>query len=301
MRWRVRILTAESLGVRGLCVVVEGKGRKILIDPGVALGYRRYGLKPHPIQVGVGRVLRRRILKEAADATDIVFSHYHGDHVPLREVNPYQLSLEAALSVLKGKRLWGLYPEGLSAVSQQRARDLAACLPLRFVPVEGFQDGDLAFLPRVFHGEPDGPGGWVLMTSVGRTFLHASDIQLLHDESVRQILDLGPETVVAGGPPLYLPKMTLTMRAKARSLAENLAGAIPRLVLDHHLLRSCEGLRWLKELDRTSPNLVTSAAGLMGRTPRLLEARRKELYRRFPVPDGWHDDYEATYCPESRA
>ena len=293
MTWKVRILTAESMGVRGLCTVVEGKGRKVLIDPGIALGYRRSGLKPHPIQVGVGRALRRRILKEAADATDIVFSHYHGDHIPLVEANPYQLSLETALPVLKGKRFWGLDPEALSGVSQQRAQDLARVLPLRFVPPGGFGDEDLVFLPRAYHGEPDGPGGWVLMTMVGRVFLHASDIQLLHDEPVRMILDLEPETVVVGGPPLYLLKKPSTMREKARFFAERLAGEVPRLVLDHHLLRSEEGLQWLKELNRTSPNMITSAAGFMGRTPRLLEARRKELYRRFPVPDGWHEDYEA--------
>lgn len=295
MTWRVRILTAESMGVRGLCTVVERPERKVLIDPGIALGYRRYGLKPHPFQIGVGRVLRRKILREAGDATDIVFSHYHGDHIPLLEANPYQLSLEKALSVLKGKRLWGLDPEGLSSVSRQRARDLADLLPLRFVPAEGFQDRDMVFLPKASHGELEGPGGWVLMTLVGRGFLHASDIQLLNDDSVGRILALKPEIVVAAGPPLYLPQMTCEMRQRARGNAHRLGDVIPRLVLDHHLLRSQEGLSWLKEIDQASANSVTSAAGFMGRRARLLEARRKEFYRRFPVPDGWHEAYEASY------
>ena len=38
----VEIIGAESLGVRGLCCFVETKDRKILIDPGVALGYVRH-------------------------------------------------------------------------------------------------------------------------------------------------------------------------------------------------------------------------------------------------------------------
>lgn len=31
----------------------------------------------------------------------------------------------------------------------------------------------------------------------------------------------------------------------------------------------------------------------MGVKPWLLEARRKELYQKFPVPEDWHQDYEA--------
>lgn len=49
----IQILGAESLGVRGLSCVVEVKG-KIVIDPGLALGYQRYRLPPHPAQVAVG-------------------------------------------------------------------------------------------------------------------------------------------------------------------------------------------------------------------------------------------------------
>ena len=51
---KIRILGTESLGVRGLCCSVELKGRKILIDPGIALGWNRYGFLPHPFQVAVG-------------------------------------------------------------------------------------------------------------------------------------------------------------------------------------------------------------------------------------------------------
>lgn len=294
MGWRVRILTAESLGVRGLCCVVEGGGRKVLIDPGIALGYMRYGLKPHPIQIAVGRVLRHRILREAADATDIVFSHYHGDHVPLVRANPFQLSLAQALPAFRGKRLWGLDPAVLSGVSQQRARDLAGCLPLRFVPAGGLCDGDVVFSPPVSHGELGGPGGMVLMTRVG-DFLHASDIQLIEEDAVARILDLAPRLVLASGLPVYLPQIGREMRQRARTNAGALTGAVKCLVLDHHLLRSMEGLKWLQELDAGSANTVQCAARFMGRVPRMLEARRKELYRRFPVPEGWHDDYEAAF------
>ncbi|MCK4296147.1 MAG: MBL fold metallo-hydrolase, partial [Candidatus Marinimicrobia bacterium] len=70
------------MGVRGLSCKIETKDRKILIDPGIALGYNRYGLLPHPFQVAVGRVIRKRIVSALMEATDVVFSHYHGDHIP---------------------------------------------------------------------------------------------------------------------------------------------------------------------------------------------------------------------------
>jgi len=48
---QIDIIGAESLGVRSLCTVVKTRDHNIVIDPGIALGFRRYGLLPHPIQV----------------------------------------------------------------------------------------------------------------------------------------------------------------------------------------------------------------------------------------------------------
>jgi len=89
----IKILGTESLGVRGLSCVVKTGNRKIFIDPGIALGFIRNGLMPHPIQIAVGRIIRNRIIEELEDVTDIVISHYHGDHIPLFDANPYQLSI----------------------------------------------------------------------------------------------------------------------------------------------------------------------------------------------------------------
>ena len=47
----IDILATESLGVRGLCCAVTTLKRHIVIDPGLALGYRRNGRLPHPRQV----------------------------------------------------------------------------------------------------------------------------------------------------------------------------------------------------------------------------------------------------------
>ncbi|MBW1674704.1 MAG: hypothetical protein JRJ45_13900, partial [Deltaproteobacteria bacterium] len=67
---KIEILGTESLGVRGLCCFVTTDNRKILIDPGIALGYMRYKLLPHPFQVAVDEKIQKKIIKAWSQATD---------------------------------------------------------------------------------------------------------------------------------------------------------------------------------------------------------------------------------------
>lgn len=89
----IEIIGTESLEVRGLSCLVHAGDRRIFIDPGIALGYLRHGLLPHPVQVAQGERIRQRILAALTTATDVVFSHFHGDHIPLWAANPYQLAI----------------------------------------------------------------------------------------------------------------------------------------------------------------------------------------------------------------
>lgn len=116
----LEIIGAESLGVRCLCCLITLPERRIVIDPGVALGYLRYGLPPHPVQIIVGRQIRERILNVLADATDVVFSHFHGDHVPLVEANPYQLSVRSLPRFFRELRFWSKSSDGLTGESRKR-------------------------------------------------------------------------------------------------------------------------------------------------------------------------------------
>jgi predicted metallo-beta-lactamase superfamily hydrolase len=80
-------------------------------------------------------------------------------------------------------------------------------------------------------------------------------------------------------------------RAVAWNNASRLAHHMNTLILDHHLLRSEEGLLWLERLSEETGNRVICAADFMGQPRRLLEARRVQLYKEVPVPDGWHEAY----------
>jgi predicted metallo-beta-lactamase superfamily hydrolase len=290
----IEIVGAESLGVRGLCCVVEIQDRKIVIDPGLALGYQREGLLPHPAQVVVGEQVRRRIVAALAGATDIVLSHFHGDHVPLPDANPYQLPARAVVSLFQTGRLWAKGTEGLSPNMVQRRAALSEALGREIPNVDGQADGLLAFSPAVPHGAADTHLGTVMMTRIEGgeiVFVHASDIQLLGAEAVSLLLDWRPAIALVGGPPLYLSSLSLEERAVTWKNASRLAHHVNTLILDHHLLRSEEGLLWLEQLSEETGHRVICAADFMGRPRRLLEARRVQLYKETPVPDGWHEAY----------
>jgi len=125
----------------------------------------------------------------------------------------------------------------------------------------------------------------------GETFVHASDIQMLNREAADVITAWQPDIVFAAGPPLYLRRLSEGECALAWDNAITLAASVPTLILDHHLLRSREGCRWLEELAGEAEGRVCPAAAFMGRPPLFMEADRGELYECYPVPPRWHDDY----------
>lgn len=290
----LEIVGAESLGVRSLCCAVNWEDHRILIDPGLALGYFRHGRHPHPVQVAVGKRVRRRILTLMEQATDIVFSHFHGDHVPLKHANPFQLSLLKLPWRFQGLHAWSRVMDEEPNEMRRRFCDIQELLGERLIVAEARSAGPLSFSHAVPHDQPGSKLGKVLMTRIDmgkRVFVHASDIQLLNAEAVDKILQWQPDIVLAAGPPLYLERLGESMLADAWVSALRLADRVNTLILDHHLMRSQAGDAWLSELSQTAGRQVYCAADFMKRPRLLLEAWRDRLYKAFPVPDGWMDDY----------
>ena len=291
---KIKILGSESLGVRGLSCVVETHDRNIVIDPGVALGYRRHGLLPHPFQVAVGKNVRLKIEKALKDCTDIVISHFHGDHIPLANANPFQLSAQKVSRYFQTPKLWCKSSKNLSPAIAKRFCDLSQVLGRNLTCSEGQTDGLLSFSQSMPHGEANSPLGGVMMTRVEdahEVFVHASDIQLLDSAPVEQILAWKPDVVLASGPPLYLRHLSSKKRKRARENALLLSQEISTLILDHHLLRSAEGYRFLEDLSASASHKIICAADYMGRKRLPLEAWRQRLYREMTVPEGWHKIY----------
>ena len=127
---KIEIVAVESLGVRGLCCFVRTKKRKILIDPGIALGYSRHGLLPHPFQVAIDEQIQKKIIQRWFEATDIIISHFHGDHVPLADANPYQLNIRKITGLNPTVRIWAKTSDYLSLTEKKRAKLFSSALTL---------------------------------------------------------------------------------------------------------------------------------------------------------------------------
>lgn len=290
---KIEILGTESLGVRGLCCVVEISNRQIVIDPGLALGYQRRGLLPHPLQVAAGEDVRKTIVNALKSATDVIISHFHGDHMPLADANPYQLKLESVVDLLQSPRLWIKSVEGESKRIVERRDSLLPFLNRDLPPCEGQTDGTLTFSKAMPHGLRGNDMGTVMMTRVEDdrdVFVHASDIQLLDDEAVSQILDWKPTVLLVSGPSLYRD-LTSVERKGAWNRAVTLVRGISTCIIDHHLLRCEAGVQWLDRLASETNQRVLCAADFMKRDRCFFEAGRSVLYDKIPVPSGWHESY----------
>ncbi len=276
---RIRIIGAESFGVRSMCCVVETASRRVVIDPGVALAPLRFGLPPHPVELKRAEAIREEILLEIGQATDIVVSHFHGDHTPLATPDPSQLLLSEFAKQLGAAKIWIKSRHGNTKLMDKRYGDFVHLFGDRALDADGKDDGELAFSLPVLHGKKG--RGKVMMTRVvdrGSVFVHGSDIQLLDDEAVAQIITWKPDVVFVDGPPVYLG-LPICERERAITSGRQLAKMVHRVIIDHHLLRSQDGLYWLRQLGEESGGRVMSAADWEGGRPLLLEAQRRSLFR----------------------
>lgn len=289
---KIQILGTESLGVRGLCCFVETGKKKILLDPGIALGYTRYKLLPHPLQVAVDERIQKKIIEAWSEATDIVISHFHGDHIPLLNANPYQLNVEKVVGLNPGVKIWAKLSQ-LSPTEKKRAEPLSLFLGKDLISAEGKDEEMLSFSKPVPHGVSEHNLEKVIMTRIEGDciFVHASDIQLLNNEAVSKIVSWGPDVVLASGPPLYLCRLSKDQVKEAWENAIRLSQKVDTLILDHHLMRSYDGVKWLEMLSDETNKKIMCGADFMKKPRMLLEAQRKDLYAMMHVPEGWHESY----------
>ena len=148
----------------------------------------------------------------------------------------------------------------------------------------------------MLHGVKGSPLGAVMTTKVdvgNKTFLHASDIQLLDRATVDFIVSWQANIVLAAGPLTYLERLSDEQRAVAWENALILANNVETLILDHHLLRDQQGVKWLNALSTAAGKKIYCAADFMNKRRLLLESQKVQMYEAIPVPDGWHDEYAA--------
>ncbi len=290
----MKLIGFDSMGTRGMATVVHTPSLKILVDPGVSVAPRRFGLPPHPVELAVMNKTLESIRREAADSDIVIISHYHRDHYL------YRMGEE---EYYRGKILFIKHPGEMI----NRSQAIRSYILLKKMGVESiasrveYADGTehvidkncrLTFSDPFPHG-PDGTRlGYVLITTIdidGYRVMHASDVQGPISDSTRDyIISMRPDILVISGPPTYfegfkmepelIGKGLINLRIIASSLRP---GSL--LIVDHHLLRDINyraRISGVLEEAALHDVKVLTAAEYMGKEPVLLEARRRELWRR---------------------
>ena len=302
----IRPLAFESLGVRGMATYFDTTDVSMIIDPGSALG-PRFNLEPHEREYAALYKSREDILS-TADGVDLLsISHYHFDHfVPNFENWRFIWSSpQMAERLYKDKVIFAKdISENINASQRKRGymfrkKNLDFAKEIRVADGNEFEFGStvLRFSDRAFHGPKDTKLGYSLVLTVETPdfrFVHAPDVQgPMHTETMEYILSQNPDMLIIGGPPIYLKyKLDDEDLYNAGKNLVGLAKEIPKLVVDHHLLRTTDYSEFMapvRDAAEEAGNEVLTASELIGKEPNLLEARRKELHEKEPVDEDWYE------------
>ncbi|MDO5835996.1 MAG: MBL fold metallo-hydrolase [Methanobacterium sp.] len=286
-------LAFESMGVRSMATFVE-TDQKILIDPGTSIAPKRFGFPPWKDEFEALHKTRARVQEYAAKADLLTISHYHHDHFTPFSLGRYlDSSPRYAEKMYQGKKLFLKHPTShINKSQQKRARDFLKNLKhlrtsdIHYADGNSFQVGDtlLKFSKAIPHGVEGSRLGFVITTTIEwdkQKLIHASDVQgPLSKVAKKIILNEKPDILILSGPPIYLEGFVLEKKDvefAQKNLIE-ICQEIPRVVVDHHLLRDLRCFDFIKKITEESKGEVLVASELLGKEPCLLEARRKEFY-----------------------
>ncbi|MFQ6033738.1 MAG: hypothetical protein ACE5KR_02625, partial [Candidatus Bipolaricaulia bacterium] len=111
--------------------------------------------------------------------------------------------------------------------------------------------------------------------------------------TLEYLLAEGPDLLYIGGPPTYLRgRVQPGSLERARQNLTVLAGEVPRVIVDHHLLRDPGWREFLGPAYAAAEargHELLCAAEFLGEEVQALEAHRAELYREEPPPPGWEE------------
>ncbi|AUB54828.1 MBL fold metallo-hydrolase [Methanobacterium subterraneum] len=286
-------LAFESMGVRSMATFVE-TDQRILIDPGTSIAPKRFGFPPWKDEFDALHETRARVQEYALKADILTISHYHHDHFTPFSLGRYlDSSPPYAEEMYQGKKLFIKHPTShINKSQKKRARDFLKNLKrlgtqdIHYADGNSFQVGDthLRFSEALPHGAEGSRLGFVISTTIewkDQKLMHASDVQGPMSEIAKEIiLNENPDTLILSGPPIYLEGFVLE-KEDVESAQKNLieiCQEIPRVVVDHHLLRDLRCFDFINTVKEESMGEILVASELLGKEPYLLEARRKEFY-----------------------
>ena len=286
---KVELLAFDSMGARSMCTYIETDDVKITVDPGVALGPKRFGFPPHEIELERQKRLAEKIASRATKSDAIVITHYHYDHHDLGDTIPLDIYNGKDVFIKDPVKNLNRSQEDFRAplflgILKEKARKVEAADGKSFT----FGKTKIEFSGAVFHGTSDAMGYVIetLVDSGDSKIVHTSDVQgPVHGDQTEFILRCKPDLAIVDGPMTYMLGHGYTqenLEASLHNLRKVLDGGLKKLVLDHHFLRDLNYRDYISKICIDYPEAeIMTAAEYMGITNDLLEARRKELYKKI--------------------
>ncbi|MCE4607898.1 MAG: hypothetical protein F7B61_02925 [Caldisphaeraceae archaeon] len=288
--FEVSIIASDSMGVRSLATLVIACNKRIGVDLGASIAPRRYGLPPHELELKRLEEALSEIEKAVTFSDILIITHYHYDHY-----------LKDKAELYYGKELFVKdYKKGINRSQAFRAKmflegnKVIEKSNVKIADGKMFRVGELEleFSRPVWHGEEKTKLGKLLLVKIackGRSIIYGSDSQGPgNNEALEQLLKWrGSELLIISGPPTYFAGYKVSREAVNKGL-ENLRQVIENkvaryIVVDHHLLRDLNYKKALEPHYRVAEGVgvkVLTAAEFMGQENDMLEARRKELWKK---------------------
>jgi hypothetical protein len=279
----------DSFGARSMCTFVE-TDVKLIIDPGVALGPSRYNLPPHPLEYKREGELWERIKEYVALANIAIVTHYHYDHH-----NPAEPEIfRGAVVLLKHpKEKINYSQKQRSAFFLEQLKGIPESIDFADGKRYEFEGTEIIVSQPVFHGASNRLG-YVLEICVDdgkQRFLFSSDVEgPTQKHQLEFMLECNAEVVFIDGPMTYMLGYRFSTKLLEGAIKHlNMLiekTDVKKLILDHHLTRDLQWIERLKDVFEKGESHgvdVLSAAKFAEGKEDLLEAMRKELYKKYPV------------------
>jgi len=196
-------IASDSLGVRSMATYIETKDCKILIDPSVALGSKRYGLPPHEKEKKAYDNSIKKIYDYSKICDILTISHYHYDHYTQNTAtykNKKVFAKDISNKINKSQKKRG----------EELQNNIEKICNLNYCDDTEYKIGKtkITFSPAFYHGPEKIRLGYVIMTMIKDErykILHTSDVQgPVSDRARDYIIDQKPDLLILDGPPTIL-------------------------------------------------------------------------------------------------
>lgn len=279
-----------------MALFIETGVANVIIDAGVSLAPRRYGLPPHPTEFKALKEARERILKYSKQADVVIVSHYHLDHYTPKFKSWYEWSDNEIFEEIYSNKIIFAKDINFKINFNQRKRGFlfsknveSVCSKLKYVDGKTINIGDLElrFSEPLPHGAEGTKLGYVLVVTIsyeGEKIVYAPDVQgPIYSYTLNYIKSQHPRLIIVGGPPTYLSGIKVK-KEDVESGLRNLKALFNtfKVIPTHHILRDPSWTQLFKPEELDSIKLYSD---FYETKPSLLEANRKKLYRENPPSD----------------